>query len=50
MFSYNSYKALFTCARISFMKVIFVAHKNDTPVYFAIIAREAYKIAVVESK
>lgn len=38
------------CAGVSFMKVISVAHNNDTPVYFTIIAREAYKTAVVESK
>ena len=50
MFSYNCYKTVLMCAGISLMKVIFVAHKNDIPVYFAIIATEAYEIAAVESK
>lgn len=38
------------CAGVSLMKVIFVAHKNDIPAYFAIIATEVYEIAAVESK
>ena len=38
------------CAGVSFAQVISLAHKNDPPVYFTIIAREAYKTATVESK
>ena len=32
------------------VKLKYLAHKNDIPVYFAIIATEAYEIAAVESK